>query len=794
MSVVEAFEKYALILHAHVFATAVMYQVPGLQTLSVTKFKEAVHHLWSLDSFADAIRVVYTTTADHVMDLRVIVENVLIRHSELLEKSNFQAVLIDHPILSLAIARRIFRAIKARIVTADMTKSQSNADLVKPRTVAVSLARHPCCMPTGPSTVANYDLLIHSIEASKLIRTNPEDSVASHIDIEAIGISGDDDVPTRNGIEAPATLMQFIAIYACAVSPLERGLSMMCWDRPIFIPYQQSVPGRNASWLDVFVSMHTPKNMHPNYRNCSELAASSSDGVAKHHKQLRRRRSMACQTMASSIRLCGRQADVPLEADQMTWTAVAATTTSSADAPDNSSDTQDLDPSGHTSAHLLHTFEASHLTTGFFLCRNCRDRVYRRLFHEPSVSYFKVYNSWQILSSTNNAAAFVATNGNALHRRVHISHEQRTQMVPPSSAPSVSQEHESLVPPQRHRHAAKLPRPSTVQSPARARDRSEVCKVGRYVLELRGLERHDGRHCSTACRLRACQRTARRRLDRCSNPALERRGQPAAQDALVFRRGRGLTHAVPTHRPASPPREQASKPPVDHGRAVPVVQVVAIVKQNPALGGVPGIPSLCRFPHGDPQERRERSRKHGDRDLTTKPGILADRCVSGCSALSFGIFVTLVSGFSLKFFLLMWHATSRNVMRRHSCLCGSKASTLDCSAGQRSALLAIDNVVCVTSARARAPSGTWFRGPHPHAYLGCPSLPSVSDRLAAVMQEFVRYCLLADRSGGCQRDAPIAAIVSDGAAVMRGKSLRPWKGLSRAPDSSNVCVPNHRGM
>ncbi|KAK3117874.1 hypothetical protein LTR53_000287 [Teratosphaeriaceae sp. CCFEE 6253] len=79
-------------MHAHVFAAATKYHVPALQVLSACKFYGALRANWDHESFAEAARVVYTTTAEGVSMLREEVVQAITEHGSLLEKPAVEAV------------------------------------------------------------------------------------------------------------------------------------------------------------------------------------------------------------------------------------------------------------------------------------------------------------------------------------------------------------------------------------------------------------------------------------------------------------------------------------------------------------------------------------------------------------------------------------------------------------------------------------------------------------------------------------------------------------------------------
>ncbi|KAI7167846.1 hypothetical protein KC343_g8872 [Hortaea werneckii] len=73
-----------MVMHAKVFAAAVNYQIAALSKLAAKKFKDAVEVNWHDDTFAEAIRIVYSTTPGDVRALRDVVTTTLDRHDDTL--------------------------------------------------------------------------------------------------------------------------------------------------------------------------------------------------------------------------------------------------------------------------------------------------------------------------------------------------------------------------------------------------------------------------------------------------------------------------------------------------------------------------------------------------------------------------------------------------------------------------------------------------------------------------------------------------------------------------------------
>ncbi|KAI7211251.1 hypothetical protein KC333_g7765 [Hortaea werneckii] len=73
-----------LVMHARVFAVAARYEVTGLRKLAADKFTNAVNASPDHEDFAEAARVVYSTTPKYVRTLRNIVVSKMNRHDDAL--------------------------------------------------------------------------------------------------------------------------------------------------------------------------------------------------------------------------------------------------------------------------------------------------------------------------------------------------------------------------------------------------------------------------------------------------------------------------------------------------------------------------------------------------------------------------------------------------------------------------------------------------------------------------------------------------------------------------------------
>lgn len=83
----------SLVTHAKLFALAVRYQVVGLGVLTVEKFASEAQKYWDHEDLPQAIRLIYTTTADEETALRTAAVSVLRMHRD--------ALIFDEAIASL---------------------------------------------------------------------------------------------------------------------------------------------------------------------------------------------------------------------------------------------------------------------------------------------------------------------------------------------------------------------------------------------------------------------------------------------------------------------------------------------------------------------------------------------------------------------------------------------------------------------------------------------------------------------------------------------------------------------
>lgn len=96
-----------MVMHAKVFAAAVKYQVPTLQTIAASKFTDAVSRNWrDVSSMADAAYITYTSTQEDVRELRDIVADAINSHPVLLNNAGMESVILELRSLSFELLRR----------------------------------------------------------------------------------------------------------------------------------------------------------------------------------------------------------------------------------------------------------------------------------------------------------------------------------------------------------------------------------------------------------------------------------------------------------------------------------------------------------------------------------------------------------------------------------------------------------------------------------------------------------------------------------------------------------------
>lgn len=69
-----------LCLHANVYALGEKYGIAGLKEASLEKFEESAQTFWKSKAFRDAVKIVFTSTADHDNALRDVVLRILSLH------------------------------------------------------------------------------------------------------------------------------------------------------------------------------------------------------------------------------------------------------------------------------------------------------------------------------------------------------------------------------------------------------------------------------------------------------------------------------------------------------------------------------------------------------------------------------------------------------------------------------------------------------------------------------------------------------------------------------------------
>jgi hypothetical protein len=75
-----AAHKVELCLHANVYALGEKYEVAAMKEVSLLKFVEKAESFWSSKDFRNAVKIVFTTTADQDRDLRDLVARILSQH------------------------------------------------------------------------------------------------------------------------------------------------------------------------------------------------------------------------------------------------------------------------------------------------------------------------------------------------------------------------------------------------------------------------------------------------------------------------------------------------------------------------------------------------------------------------------------------------------------------------------------------------------------------------------------------------------------------------------------------
>ncbi|KAK4902302.1 hypothetical protein LTR27_001206 [Elasticomyces elasticus] len=118
---VPEYEEGRLTTYAQLFAVAVKYHVPGLRKVAEEGYQELTETLYGghgdPSDFANAIKVIYTTTRSNVRDLRTIVESLFDTEKYLLEDESIKDVVNLVPGLAYELLRKAYGLCVADNVT-----------------------------------------------------------------------------------------------------------------------------------------------------------------------------------------------------------------------------------------------------------------------------------------------------------------------------------------------------------------------------------------------------------------------------------------------------------------------------------------------------------------------------------------------------------------------------------------------------------------------------------------------------------------------------------------------------
>jgi hypothetical protein len=81
-----------LTIHAKVYALGEKYDIGGLKTLSLVKFKTEARVHWNTDGFISAVEEAYTSTIDQDRGMRNAVVEAIYQHTSVLDKKPMQDV------------------------------------------------------------------------------------------------------------------------------------------------------------------------------------------------------------------------------------------------------------------------------------------------------------------------------------------------------------------------------------------------------------------------------------------------------------------------------------------------------------------------------------------------------------------------------------------------------------------------------------------------------------------------------------------------------------------------------
>ena len=162
-----------LVLHAKVFAAAVKYQVPGLETVATRKFASAIAEEWDSPSLAVAIGIVYKSTPEETTTLREMITDILLEHDTLSDKPEIEAAIYSINSLMFQLykrekERKADRAQHSAAATTILDTLKAEAcealDYRKLRNIFTS---------SGHGSKADFDNAAEELESEELIEWDP---------------------------------------------------------------------------------------------------------------------------------------------------------------------------------------------------------------------------------------------------------------------------------------------------------------------------------------------------------------------------------------------------------------------------------------------------------------------------------------------------------------------------------------------------------------------------------------------------------------------------------------------
>ena len=92
-----------MLLHTQIYHIGDKYGIVGLKQLATEKFTRACAHFWYTEHFAPAVRHAFTSTPESDRNLRDSVANTISETGSLINRKEFESLLVEFPKLAVAV-------------------------------------------------------------------------------------------------------------------------------------------------------------------------------------------------------------------------------------------------------------------------------------------------------------------------------------------------------------------------------------------------------------------------------------------------------------------------------------------------------------------------------------------------------------------------------------------------------------------------------------------------------------------------------------------------------------------